>query len=294
MRSQMRSQKKASSQTKPTALKQQKVKRTARRTITTIRRSTTTTPLKVQQQQVAITAPTPAASNTIAKRNFSISTKQPKLAQSTAAFPIDINTTALLTTSARSITTKINVGHKKQPLIQLPLTTTATRHMAMQKPKDGGKNSKDAKDKKKAGGFEVDPGEEALASAGDVKKNIRNWLEQIIQSKPEITPMPQAAIDNEELFVKECQARFAQRLDERTRFETAKIIIKQRAIAQLPGDLKTSSLKHDPTLWSMRVMTPFSDPPRKRWLLEHYGIPYKASQQEIDEEDFLKKKYARL
>lgn len=49
---------------------------------------------------------------------------------------------------------------------------------------------------------EPEHGEEAFASAGDVKKNLRNWLEQILTSKPEVTPMPQAAIENEELFVK--------------------------------------------------------------------------------------------
>ena len=62
----------------------------------------------------------------------------------------------------------------------------------------------------------------------------------------------------------------------------------------MPGELKTAALKEDPALWSMQIMTPWSDPPRKKWLMEHYRIPYKASQEEIDEEEFLKKKYARL
>lgn len=92
----------------------------------------------------------------------------------------------------------------------------------------------------------------------------------------------------------ECQTRFAQRLDKRSRYEQAKIILKQRAIEQLPGELKTKALKDDPALWSMQIMTPVSHPPRKRWLMEHYGIPFKPTAEELESEEFLKKKYARL
>jgi len=224
---------------------------------------------------------------------------------------------SLITLSAREISTMISANsplssHANKSLRQLASSNislvphsstistnpidlvpvfTPLRSFAQQKAKP---DAKKAADKKKTGGMEVDAGEEAFAQAGDVKKNVRNWLEQIFTSQPDVHPMPEAAQKNEELFVQECQMRFAQRLDKRTRYEQAKIILKQRAIEQLPNELKLAAKKDDPALWSMRIMTPFSDPPRKRWLLDHYQIPYKPSQQEIDDEDFLKKKYARL
>lgn len=137
-------------------------------------------------------------------------------------------------------------------------------------------------------------GEELFLSAGDVKKNVRNWLEQILTSKPEIVPMPDAAQKNEELFVKECQTRFAQRLDKRSRYEQAKIIIKQRAIEALPNELRPSALKDDDSLWSMQIIQPFSAPPRKKWLYEHFEVPYKAPAEELEQEESMKKKYARF
>lgn len=162
-----------------------------------------------------------------------------------------------------------------------------SRHMATAK-------KKTTANKKGGEPEEEDPSDAIFMSAGDVKKQIRNWLEQIFTSKPEVLPLPPAAIANEELFVQECQQRFAKRLDRRTRYEQAKIIVKQRAIEALPDELKTEALKEDESLWNMQIIQPWSHPPRKKWLYEHFQIPYKPSLEELEEEEFMKKKYARF
>lgn len=93
-------------------------------------------------------------------------------------------------------TTPVFNTQTAQPDLQLTPFYTSVRSFAADK-----KKAAKAPVKKKPE-EEPEHGEEAFASAGDVKKNLRNWLEQILTSKPEVTPLPQAAIDNEELFVK--------------------------------------------------------------------------------------------
>ena len=80
-------------------------------------------------------------------------------------------------------------------------------------------------------------GEEIFAQAGDVKKNIRNWLEQILTSKPVIYPMPQAAVENEELFVKGmfpnlCESLFVSSVNEEYEYLLCLCVIDNKPTSQ--------------------------------------------------------------
>lgn len=150
-----------------------------------------------------------------------------------------------------------------------------------------------AKKAKKSTGAD-DEEEDAFAGAGEVKKRIKNWMEKILTTKPQPLELPEVAKKDEAQFVKECQARFAARLDRRSRHEMAKITIKQRAIQALPAELREEALKEDNSLWSMQIISPTTFPPRKKWLMEHYQIPYTPSSEEIEAEEAQKKHYARF
>jgi hypothetical protein len=133
------------------------------------------------------------------------------------------------------------------------------RSMATKAEKKGGKVSKPDDD---IGG----------SIPGDVKKRIRTWLEKTLLSSPTIKPIPEAAAANEELFLEEIKQKQLIHAQKREKFEMAKIVLKERAVAAMPAALREEALKTDYNLWPGDHLRPQHNVPTKEWLLDRYRI----------------------